>query len=133
MTLFGRKTRDARGNNDIFSCVFLFFWGVFALQTIDGQKLAGAGPLQKKSCLKTYGRFLVLRGFWQTQRMRVEMTLGPMGIVARVFKICRAADFQMSLRQAAAWAFAPAGWRIRVQLRLIAPHDLTTLTPNNAK
>jgi len=44
-----------------FSSFFTFLW-FFLLQPVAGQPQALTGTLQKKSCLKAYGRFFVFSG-----------------------------------------------------------------------
>jgi hypothetical protein len=57
------KQGAAQGKEHFFLC-FSCLLGFLAPQAVDGQKLAWTGPLQEKSCLKTYGRFLGFCGLW---------------------------------------------------------------------
>jgi hypothetical protein len=49
--------------NHFFSCFFVF-WGFLAAQDVEAQDVSRICPLPKKSCLKTYGRFLGFCGSW---------------------------------------------------------------------
>jgi hypothetical protein len=60
---FGRKTGLAGGEKSILFCTFSRFSGFLRLQVVICQNLPENFPLQNKSCLKTYGRVLVLDGF----------------------------------------------------------------------
>ncbi len=66
-----------RGPTEIilhFFSRFFCFLGFFPLQALDWQPPAATQPLQKKSCLKTDGRFSVRTGLCHNPRMDVEMT-----------------------------------------------------------
>ena len=60
MARFGRKTGVGPGEKSILFCVFSRFSGLLLLQVVVRQHLADSGRLQKKSCRKTYRRFLAL-------------------------------------------------------------------------
>jgi hypothetical protein len=61
---FGRKTGGGRAlKKTIFFCFFVF-WGFLAPEDVEAQDFSRICPLTKKSCLKTYGRFLGFCGFW---------------------------------------------------------------------
>jgi hypothetical protein len=50
----------------------LFFWGLAAWQAVDVQEFTLILPFQKKSCLKTYGRFLSFWGIWQNRCVNIK-------------------------------------------------------------
>ena len=53
---------------------FFCFWGFFPLQAVAFQPQAAIQPLQKKSCLKTDGRFSLRPGVCHNRRVNVETT-----------------------------------------------------------
>jgi hypothetical protein len=61
-TLFGRKTGGSRQKKDIVRSSFLTLGWFVVAQAFDLKEFATTGPVAKKSCLKTYDRFFVLRG-----------------------------------------------------------------------
>jgi hypothetical protein len=61
---FGRKTGVWRGQKNIFFCLFSRFSGFSLLQVVGRQILPPNLRVQKKSCQKTYRRFLVFEGLW---------------------------------------------------------------------
>ena len=78
---FRRKNRGHlqknRGPTEIilhFFSSFSFFSGFFPLQAVAFQRQAPLAPLQKKSCLKTDGRFSVRPGMCHNRPVKVEMT-----------------------------------------------------------
>jgi len=64
MNPFGSKTGVLAKEKNTLFWFFLVFWGSSCLQAFDGLKLTDSEMLQKKSCLKTYHRFLVFGALW---------------------------------------------------------------------
>jgi hypothetical protein len=63
-----QKNRGPAENIYHFFSRFFGFLGFLALQAIESKGQAAIKTLQKKSYLKTYGRFFVFPGLWQNQR-----------------------------------------------------------------
>ena len=73
----GAILQKNRGPTEIilhFFSRFSGFLGFFPLQAIAFQQQAAIQPLQKKSCLKTDGRFSVRSGMCHNRRVNVETT-----------------------------------------------------------
>jgi hypothetical protein len=86
MSLFGRKTGVRAKNKRHFILSFSGFCGYVALQAIDFHQLAWRRPLQKKSCLKTYGRFLVFWEIRHNRRVNIVKVQRKTVLAARVSK-----------------------------------------------
>jgi hypothetical protein len=71
---FLQKKRGRTQEKRHFFLRFPCFLGFCALQAVAFQGQAAIQPLQKKSCLKTDGRFSVCSGMCHNRRMTVEMT-----------------------------------------------------------
>ena len=83
---------EKRGSHGIYFALFLRFsgfLGFFPLQALDRQPPAAIKTLQKKSCLKTDGRFSLRPGLCHNPRMNVEMTGRNEGCEGWTAAICR--------------------------------------------
>jgi hypothetical protein len=67
-----QKNRGLTGNISHFFSSFSGFSGFFPLQVLLYEQQAAIQPLQKKSCLKTDGRFSVRSGICHNRRVKVE-------------------------------------------------------------
>jgi hypothetical protein len=75
--VFCRKTRGSGKLFNTFARIFSVFLGILAWQIIAFQCLAAIRPLQKKSYLKTYGRFFGFSNLCQNRGVNVaEKTAG---------------------------------------------------------
>jgi hypothetical protein len=61
---FGRKKAIRAKENDTCFCVFSDYRRFYALQAVAGKELTSTLTLQKKSYLKTYGRFFDFGHLW---------------------------------------------------------------------
>ena len=73
--LFGRKTGGRRKKNDIFAIVLLHFSWFSGTQVIEALELAALAGLAKKSCQKTYRRFLSFRALCHNAAMNNVNTM----------------------------------------------------------
>jgi hypothetical protein len=69
-----------------FFLCFFSFSGIFVAQTVEVQAQPPTGPLQKKSCLKTYGRFFRFWEMWQNRRVNVKPVQCETFLAAQVSK-----------------------------------------------
>jgi hypothetical protein len=59
-----QKNGGGRSKKKTLFFVFFLFLGFFAPQEVEAEDFPPIRPLPKKSCQKTYGRFLGFCGFW---------------------------------------------------------------------